>query len=207
MRVYTTQEAAKLTGSTVRALRKRIERGQLRAVQHGRYWRIPHSELERAGLLAPSGTPAAEGTEETSADIPLLLAALERERAERRRLAQELVRLRPLTAQVERVTDDLHRERAGRQAAEARAADATQRAAELRARQQELAHAGFFARRRLLRELRAGGSPVGSRDWPAVIAQFELRYQTYVEPHVRRLVVRAGERVAARINRSADSDG
>lgn len=154
MKTYTTHEAATLTGSSVRALRKRIERGQLRAVQHGRYWRIPHSELERIGLAGPLGTAGEQGTEGPGRDPEPVLAALERERHERLRLSQEVARLRPLTAQIERVTDDLHRERAERQAAEARAAQAVGQAAELREREQELAVAGFFVRRRLLRELR-----------------------------------------------------
>jgi excisionase family DNA binding protein len=150
VKTYTTQEAAELTGSTVRALRKRIERGQLRGVQHGRYWRIPHAELERLGLIGPEGTERGQGTEDDTA----VLAALERERAERRRLAQEVTRLRPLMAHVERVTEDLHREHAERLAAEARAAEAVSAAEELRVRERELAAAGFFARRRLLHELR-----------------------------------------------------
>ena len=70
MKTYTTQEAAELTGSTVRALRKRIERGQLRAVQQGRYWRIPHAELERLGLIGSEGTERGQGTKGT--DPPVL---------------------------------------------------------------------------------------------------------------------------------------
>jgi len=151
MKTYTTQEAAELSGSSVRALRKRIERGQLRAVQHGRYWRVPHAELERLGLVGPEGTERGQGTEDV--DV-VVLAELERERAERRRLAQEVARLRPLTAHVERITEDLHRERAERQAAEARAIEAADAADELRERERELAEAGFFTRRRMIRELR-----------------------------------------------------
>jgi excisionase family DNA binding protein len=150
MKTYTTQEAAELTGSSVRALRKRIERGQLRAVQQGRYWRIPHAELEHLGLIGPEGTERGQGTEGTDA----VLAALERERAERRRLAQEVARLRPLTAHVERITEDLHRERAERLAAEAKASEALSTAEELRVAERALAEAGFFERRRMLRELR-----------------------------------------------------
>jgi excisionase family DNA binding protein len=150
VKTYTTQEAAELTGSTVRALRKRIERGQLRAVQRGHYWRIPHSELERCGLIGPEGTERGQGTE----DLAPILDALERERAERRRLTQEVARLRPLTAQVDRITEDLQRERAERLAAEARAAEAANIADELRERERTLAEAGFFARRRMIRELR-----------------------------------------------------
>jgi excisionase family DNA binding protein len=150
MKTYTTQEAAELTGSSVRALRKRIERGQLRAVQHGRYWRIPHGELERCGLIGPEGTDRGQRTKDDAA----VLAALERERAERQRLTQEVARLRPLTAHVERITEELHRERAERLAAEARVAEAMDAAQELRERERQLAEAGFFARRRLLREFR-----------------------------------------------------
>src|ERR1700733_13536357 len=146
MKTYTTQEAAELTGSSVRALRKRIERGQLRAVQHGRYWRIPHAELERCGLIGPEGTDRGQGTEGTEGDAAVL-AALERERAERQRLTQEVARLRPLTAHVERITEELHRERAERLAAEARSAEAMDAAQELRERERQLAKAGFFARR------------------------------------------------------------
>ena len=151
MRTYTTQEAAELTGSTVRALRKRIERGQLLAVQHGRYWRIPHSELERCGLIGPDG-----GTEaaQRPGDLVAVFAALERERAERRRLDQEIALLRFLTAHVVRITKRLQGERAERLAAEARAADATDAAEALQNGVRELAFAGFFTRRRMLRELR-----------------------------------------------------
>lgn len=154
MKTYSNQEAAELTGLSVRALRKRIERGQLRAVQQGRYWRIPHVELERSGLVAPLGAAEGQGTEGTGPASDFVLAELERERAERQRLTQEVARLRPLTVQIERVTDDLHRERAERIAAEARATEATSQAEELRERERELATAGFFARRRLLSELR-----------------------------------------------------
>jgi len=156
MKTYTTEEAAKLTGSSVRALRKRIERGQLRAVQRGRYWRIPETELERVGLLEPSkGTPQREGTEGPDRDLAAFLAELDGARAENVRLAQELARLRPLPAQIDRVTDDLHRERAERKAAEARAEAEATAAAQLRERQRRLAQARFFERRRLLREIRA----------------------------------------------------
>lgn len=59
-----------------------------------------------------------------------------------------------LTAHVERIIEDLHRERAERHAAEARAANAADAADELRERERELAEAGFFARRRMIRDLR-----------------------------------------------------
>ena len=153
MKTYTTQEAAELTGSSVRALRKRIERGQLRAVQHGRYWKIPHAELERVGMISPEGTARGQGTEGTKGP-DVVLAELERVRDERERLTQELARLRPLPEQIERITEDLHRERAERMTAEAQASEALSVVDELRATEQALAGAGFFERRRMLRELR-----------------------------------------------------
>lgn len=52
---YSTAEAARLTDTTVRALRKRIERGTLRAVRRDDGWRIPRSELERIGPAAEPG--------------------------------------------------------------------------------------------------------------------------------------------------------
>ncbi len=155
MKTYTTHEAAEATGLSVRALRKRIERGQLRAVQHGRYWRLPHAELERAGLVPSEGTDVPEGTEGTSDGLASLLAELEFTQAENVRLTQELVRLRPLPAQVETVTEDLQRERAERIAAEARAEAETGAAAAAREWQARLATAGWRERRRLLREVRS----------------------------------------------------
>jgi len=154
MRTYTTQEAATATGLSVRALRKRIERGQLRAVQHGRYWRLPHAELKRAGLVPSEGAQLPEGTEGTSDGLASLLADLEATRAENVRLTQELVRLRPLPVQVDAVTEDLLRERAERQAAEARAEVEASAAAEAREWRSRLAVAGWRERRRLLRAAR-----------------------------------------------------
>jgi len=155
MKTYTTQEAAAATGLSIRALRKRIERGQLRAVQHGRYWRLPHAELERAGLVPSEGTQIPEGTEGTSDGLASLLAELEATRAENVRLTQELVRLRPLPAQVDAVTESLQRERAERLAAEARTEAQASAAAEARDWQARLATAGWRERRRLLRVVRS----------------------------------------------------
>ena len=104
-------------------------------------------------MIGPEGT--ASGQERDGTDGPdVVMAALERERAERQRLTQELARLRPLPEQIERIIDDLHRERAERRAAEAKAADAPSAAQELRAAERAFAEAGFFERRRMLRELR-----------------------------------------------------
>ncbi len=155
MRVYTTKEASELSGLSVRALRKRVERGQLRAVQHGRYWRIPHSELERHGLVGPEGTAGDEGTEGTQNDLAPVMAELERVRTENARLTQELARLRPLPAQVETITEDLFRERAERQAAQQAGEQAREERDELRTQLEEIASAGPIRAFRLRRKLRA----------------------------------------------------
>jgi hypothetical protein len=146
-------QAGEHTRSSVRALRKRIERGQLRAVQHGRYRKIPHAELERVGMLTPEGTTRGQETKGTEGP-DVVLAELDRIRAERQRLTQELARLRPLPEQVDRVTENLHRERAERMTAEAQASEALSVVEELRTAEQALATAGFFERWRMLRELR-----------------------------------------------------
>jgi hypothetical protein len=151
MKTYTTQEAAELTGSSVRGS------GSSAASC------VPCNTAAIGGFHPPSLSDSASSAlrgrrgdrGQGTGDVDgVVLAELERERAERRRLAQEVARLRPLTAHVERITEDLHRERAERQAAEAKANEAADAAAELRERERELAKAGFFARRRMIHELR-----------------------------------------------------
>jgi excisionase family DNA binding protein len=53
-RTLTVEEAAKLTGLTKTALKRRIDRGTLPAVVRGGRRRIPVSELYRRGLATPS---------------------------------------------------------------------------------------------------------------------------------------------------------
>jgi ribosomal protein L16 Arg81 hydroxylase len=59
---YTIREAAELCGVTVVAMRKRVDRGGVRAVLSAGVRRIPHSELERAGLLAGARERELEAT-------------------------------------------------------------------------------------------------------------------------------------------------
>ncbi|HEX2505963.1 MAG TPA: hypothetical protein VHK22_07130 [Gaiellaceae bacterium] len=54
-------EAAALTGLTVDAVRGRVRRGSLRSVERDGSRRIPHSELERAGLLPPESPTGLHG--------------------------------------------------------------------------------------------------------------------------------------------------
>ncbi len=124
MRTYTITEAAELTGSSRKAIARRVERGSLRSVVRNGRRRIPRSELVRAGLLsdgaenprtgdpaapllprpASGGVPAEIGTTED------MLAALFREVLDRfERQSQEIAQYRALTVQAEslRLTNEL----------------------------------------------------------------------------------------------------
>jgi hypothetical protein len=85
---FTIAEAAEASGLTQKALRARIEQGQVRTVlRDGAAPRIPESELRRAGLLpvlAPrSAEPADGGREKAGSEIVReLVAVIERQAAE-----------------------------------------------------------------------------------------------------------------------------
>jgi hypothetical protein len=51
MQSYSLREAAELCGTTLTAMRSRADRGSLKTVLHDGERRVPHAELERAGLL------------------------------------------------------------------------------------------------------------------------------------------------------------
>ena len=59
METYTISEAAALSGLSQKAIRNRVDRGQLRAVKRAGVRRIPRSELRRADLLR--GSQEADG--------------------------------------------------------------------------------------------------------------------------------------------------
>jgi hypothetical protein len=85
VRSFTISEAAEATGLTQKALRARIEDGQVRAVlRDGVPPRIPESELKRAGLLPvrdePDPTSVAQGAE--SEIVRELVAVIERQASE-----------------------------------------------------------------------------------------------------------------------------
>jgi len=141
METYTTAEAARLTGTTVRALRKRIERGTLRAARGGEGWRIPRSELERAGLHISAPAAAAELVRELAETI--------------RRQERELIALRALPAKVEQHRHTLAALDVERQEAQRRAAQSDAEAQALRAEVEQIAAAGPIRALRLRRKLRA----------------------------------------------------
>jgi hypothetical protein len=100
----------------VRALRKRIERGQLAAERTGRWWRISHDELVRAGLCEP----IADGLR---AHVEPLMAPLEQQIAEQRaeidRLQRRLAEAEATTRTDSQLAVQLEAERQARREAEA----------------------------------------------------------------------------------------
>jgi excisionase family DNA binding protein len=124
VRTYTITEVAELTGTSRKAIARRVERGSLRSVFRNGRRRIPRSELVRAGLLpegeeAPrDGSPAAPllprpasgGVPAEAGATEDMLAALVREVLDRfERQSQEIAQYRALTVQAEslRLTNEL----------------------------------------------------------------------------------------------------
>jgi hypothetical protein len=86
MRSFTIPEAAEATGLTQKALRARIEDGQVRAVlREGMPPRIPESELRRAGLISEGSEPDSSGGSSPGAETEIvreLVAVIERQASE-----------------------------------------------------------------------------------------------------------------------------
>jgi hypothetical protein len=81
---FTIAEAAEATGLTQKALRARIEQGQVRAVlRDGLPPRIPESELRRAGLLSEPQVDSDEEPHNGGSEIVKeLVAVIERQATE-----------------------------------------------------------------------------------------------------------------------------
>lgn len=169
METLTIAEAAEATGLSKKALRNRVDRGQLRAVLREGVRRIPRSELERAGIAVRLPHEAADGADtppQDEAESPSLEATAWRDVLERlERQAGELAELRVITRQAESLREErdrfeaaVQREHAERQAAEARLQEVEQAHAATADRLKQLAGASFFTRRRLLRELRTAST-------------------------------------------------
>ena len=161
METLTIAEAAEATDLTAKAMRNRVDRGQIRAVLKDGVRRIPRSELDRAGLAAKLPHEAASEPQ-TADDEPAAEAAAWKEVLERlERQAGELAELRVLTRQAESLRDErdrleaaVHEERAEKQAAKAKLQDLAETHQEALERLEQIKGASFFARRRLVRELR-----------------------------------------------------
>ncbi len=122
-RTYTISEAAEATGLTAKALRSRVDRGSIPAVQ-GRDGkrRIPHSELFRAGLLPLQDDPAEAGAPhqpraghpaglDVSALIDRLIAAESAQQIAGLLTQQADERARNETERAQRLEDELHEAR------------------------------------------------------------------------------------------------
>jgi excisionase family DNA binding protein len=134
-RTLTISEAAALTGLSKTALRRRVERGSLPAVVRDGVRRIPVSELERQGLLAPEGEGAGAPAEPTqlrppTPGYPDWGELLDRLVAQERALAEH----RLLAARAESLGTQVQVERRARQAAEAALHEARAHARALEAR-------------------------------------------------------------------------
>lgn len=158
MEAYTTADAARLTGSTVRALRKRIERGTLRAVRREDGWRIPRSELERAGLHVGPPAETTDVVRELTETIRRQERELQELRALPRKVEEERRRFEEAQAAAERAVRAIEAAegQARREAVERQAAERARE--ELRAQLEEIASAGPIRALRLRRKLRAGSA-------------------------------------------------
>lgn len=107
MESYTFAQAAELAGTTPKALRNRVYRGQLESVLRGGVRRIPRSELERAGLLGSDAETgeAPELTHGVSHETPIMGELLDRLETQ----AAELGELRALTREAESLRGDRER--------------------------------------------------------------------------------------------------
>lgn len=164
METLTITEAAEATGLSKKALRNRVDRGQIRAVLRDGVRRIPRSELDRVGLSVELPHEAEGGaiTPQSVAESRPTEAAAWKEALERlERQAAELAELRLITRQAENLREErerleaiVHQERAERQTAEARLLELEQAQEAAAGKLDKLRSASFFARRRLLRDLR-----------------------------------------------------
>jgi excisionase family DNA binding protein len=139
VRTFTIAEAAEATGLTKKAVRNRVDRGQLRAVLNGGVRRVPLSELVRAGLLDENGqghNPAPGQPRPQIASVPAPAEApFARELFDRlERQARELGELRALTREAESVRNRERQERERADRLESELFEARARVAELEAR-------------------------------------------------------------------------
>ena len=112
-RTLTIKETAEATGLTIKAVRSRIERGTRPAVVRDGLRRIPYSELVRAGLVeadngAAIGQLPRQGTAAESPQPDVLAELVSRLEAQ----AEELGRLKAITAAAETTSDQEHALRA-----------------------------------------------------------------------------------------------
>ena len=125
MEMLTIAEAAEVIGLTKKALRNRVDRGQIRSVMRDGMRHIPRSELERIGLLGQQDEAADEAAEAGKMGIERqgassLEAVIDGLHDRLEQQAAELGRLRLLTEQADSLkVAALETERRAREALEA----------------------------------------------------------------------------------------
>jgi hypothetical protein len=147
MEVFTIREAAELCGVTYEAMRTRVDRGSVRVSKRRADGArvIPKSELERLELL-PGSDVAALTKEVNELRETIKAQRLLTERAESEAAAEQ--RARELAEQT------VHQERAEKQSLALQLDELEQQQSATSMQLERLGQAGFFERRRLLRELR-----------------------------------------------------
>jgi hypothetical protein len=148
METFTIREAAEACGMTYEAMRARVDRGTLSAGKRREDGAriIPKSELERLGLL-PGADIAELQRELDRLRRELKTHRLLTERAESETTAERQAR--------ELVEHAMHKERAEKQSLALQLHQLEQAQEDTTVKLHQLTSARFFARRRLLRELRA----------------------------------------------------
>lgn len=151
METFTIREAAEICGMTYEALRARVDRGSLRAGKRREDGAriIPKSELERLGLL-PGADVAEMQSELDRLRRELQAHHLLTERAESATAAERHAR--------EIAEQTMHQERAEKQTLALQLRELEEVYDKTTVKLEQLKGARFFARRRLLRELRAHAS-------------------------------------------------
>lgn len=164
MEMLTIAEAAEVTGLTKKALRNRVDRGQVRSVLRDGMRHIPRSELERAGLMGQRDEAAAEATEAGKIGIERqgassLEAVIDSLHDRLEQQAAELGRLRLLTEQADSLkAAALETERRAREALEAEYHAARAQAGAFEAELRD-------ARARIA-DLESAARPAPKRWWP-----------------------------------------
>lgn len=114
METFTIAEAAEAVGITKKAMRNRVDRGQVRAVLRDGVRRIPRAELLRVGLLGAPREAARRHPPNEAASPEATEALAVRELLDRlERQAGEITSLRALTVEAESLRNEreqLHNE-------------------------------------------------------------------------------------------------
>lgn len=147
METYTIREAAARCEVSYEALRRRADRGSIQTVRKDGVRRIPRGELERVGLWPGAHSAAPE-------EVQRLQTELEHARGELRALRLLPQKIAAEQEARELIETTLHQERAEKQSLEIQLREIERAQVEASGKLDELSRAGFFARRRLLRELR-----------------------------------------------------